>query len=141
MLDQLGAQLVDLGHGQPSVVRDEQRLGRAQPLGQLGDDALLVLFLHLLTSSKTIRARTQTDSLKEAKTSSPIRLGWTSAAERCCLELVEPPGSPKPPPLLSSRGGGRLAPGRCTVLAEIVVNGNAMNAEIERMPVVISANP
>jgi hypothetical protein len=33
---------------------------------------------------------------------------------------------------------GKLAPG---VLAEIIVNGNAMNAEIERIPVVISSNP
>jgi hypothetical protein len=36
---------------------------------------------------------------------------------------------------------GKLAPGRYTVLAEIVVNGNAMNAEIERVPVVIASNP
>jgi hypothetical protein len=33
----------------------------------------------------------------------------------------------------------RLAPGRYTVMAEIVVNGNAMNPEIERIPVVIGA--
>ena len=36
---------------------------------------------------------------------------------------------------------GKLAPRRCTVLAEIIVNGNAMNAEIEGIPVVISSNP
>jgi len=35
---------------------------------------------------------------------------------------------------------GKLAPGRYTVLAAIIVNGNAMNAEIERIPVVISSN-
>ncbi|HEY8872592.1 MAG TPA: hypothetical protein VIM52_06150, partial [Stellaceae bacterium] len=33
----------------------------------------------------------------------------------------------------------RLAPGRYTVMAQIVVNGNAMNPEIERIPVVIGA--
>jgi len=54
VLDQLGAELVDLGHGQAAVVRHEQRLGRAQPLGQLGDNSLFVLFLHQLTSSKRI---------------------------------------------------------------------------------------
>src|SRR6266851_5022465 len=32
---------------------------------------------------------------------------------------------------------GRLPPGRYTVMAEILVNGNAMNPEIERIPVVI----
>ncbi len=36
---------------------------------------------------------------------------------------------------------GKLAPGRYIVLAEIIVNGNAMNAEIERIPVVISSKP
>jgi len=36
---------------------------------------------------------------------------------------------------------GKLAPGRYTALAAIIVNGNAMNAEIERIPVVISSNP
>jgi hypothetical protein len=33
----------------------------------------------------------------------------------------------------------RLAPGRYTVMAEILVNGNAMNPRIERIPVVIGA--
>ena len=33
----------------------------------------------------------------------------------------------------------RLPPGRYTVMAEILVNGNAMNPEIERIPVVIGA--
>jgi hypothetical protein len=27
------------------------------------------------------------------------------------------------------------------VLAEIIVNGNAMNAEIKRIPIVVSSNP
>jgi hypothetical protein len=35
---------------------------------------------------------------------------------------------------------GKLAPGRYTVFAEIIVNGNAMNAEIQRIPVLISSN-
>ena len=34
---------------------------------------------------------------------------------------------------------GRLPPGRYTVMAEIVINGNAMNPAIERIPVVIGA--
>ena len=33
----------------------------------------------------------------------------------------------------------RLAPGQYTVMAEIVVNGNAINPEIERIPVVVGA--
>jgi hypothetical protein len=33
----------------------------------------------------------------------------------------------------------RLSPGRYTVMAEIVINGNAMNPAIERIPVVIGA--
>ena len=36
---------------------------------------------------------------------------------------------------------GKLAPGRYTVFAEIIVNGNAMNAEIQRIPVLIASNP
>lgn len=36
---------------------------------------------------------------------------------------------------------GKLPPGRYTVHAEIVVNGNAMNADIRRIPVLISSNP
>jgi hypothetical protein len=36
---------------------------------------------------------------------------------------------------------GKLAPGRFTLLAEIIVNGNAMNAEIRQIPLVISSNP
>lgn len=36
---------------------------------------------------------------------------------------------------------GKLAPGSYTVLAEIIVNGNTMNAEIRRTPVLISSNP
>jgi len=34
---------------------------------------------------------------------------------------------------------GRLPAGRYTVLAQVIVNSNAMNAEIERIPIVISA--
>ena len=33
--------------------------------------------------------------------------------------------------------GGKLPPGQFTLLAEIIVNGNAMNAEIKRIPIVI----
>jgi hypothetical protein len=36
---------------------------------------------------------------------------------------------------------GRLPPGQYTVMAEILVNGNAMNLEIERIPVVIGGKP
>jgi len=34
----------------------------------------------------------------------------------------------------------RLPAGQYTVMAEIIVNGNAMNSEIKRIPVVIGAN-
>jgi len=36
---------------------------------------------------------------------------------------------------------GRLPAGQYTVMAEILVNGNAMNSEIERIPVVIGGKP
>ena len=36
---------------------------------------------------------------------------------------------------------GRLPAGQYTVMAEILVNGNAMNPEIERIPVVIGGSP
>ena len=36
---------------------------------------------------------------------------------------------------------GRLSAGQYTVMAEIIVNGNAMNSEIERIPVVIGRKP
>jgi hypothetical protein len=36
---------------------------------------------------------------------------------------------------------GKLTPDSYTVLAEIVVNGNAMNAEIRRIPLLVSSNP
>jgi len=36
---------------------------------------------------------------------------------------------------------GRLPTGQYTVMAEILVNGNAMNPEIERIPVVIGGKP
>jgi hypothetical protein len=36
---------------------------------------------------------------------------------------------------------GRLPAGKYTVMAEILVNGNAMNPEIERIPVVIGGKP
>jgi hypothetical protein len=35
----------------------------------------------------------------------------------------------------------KLPVGRYTVMAEIIVNGNAMNAEVERIPVMISGRP
>jgi hypothetical protein len=34
---------------------------------------------------------------------------------------------------------GRLPPGQYTAMAEILVNGNAMNPEIERIPVAVGA--
>jgi hypothetical protein len=37
--------------------------------------------------------------------------------------------------------GGKLPAGQFTLLAEIVVNGNAMNAEIKRIPVVMPSAP
>src|SRR5436190_11149408 len=46
VLEQLAAQIVDLRHRQTAVVGDDQRFGRPEPIGQLGDDAGLVLFLH-----------------------------------------------------------------------------------------------
>ena len=36
---------------------------------------------------------------------------------------------------------GRLPAGHYTVMAEILVNGNAMNPEMERIPVVIGGKP
>ncbi len=36
---------------------------------------------------------------------------------------------------------GKLPAGRYTVMAEIIVNGNAMNAEVERIPVAIAGRP
>ena len=35
---------------------------------------------------------------------------------------------------------GKLPAGRYTAIAEITVNGNAMNADIQRIPVLISSN-
>ena len=37
--------------------------------------------------------------------------------------------------------GGKLPAGQFTLLAEIVVNGNAMNAEIKRIPIVMPSAP
>ena len=37
--------------------------------------------------------------------------------------------------------GGKLPPGQFTLLAEMIVNGNAMNAQVERVPVVVSPHP
>jgi hypothetical protein len=36
---------------------------------------------------------------------------------------------------------GRLPACQCTVMAKILVNGNAMNSEIDRIPVVIGRKP
>jgi hypothetical protein len=36
---------------------------------------------------------------------------------------------------------GMLAAGRYTIVALIAVNGNVMNADIHRIPVVISSSP
>ena len=36
--------------------------------------------------------------------------------------------------------GGKLSAGSYVVLAEIIVNGNAMDAKIERIPITISSN-
>src|SRR5947209_7837375 len=65
VLEQASSKRVDLGHRQAAVVGDHDRLRRAQPFGQLRDDALLVFLLHPLTSSKTTRARAQAGSSRE----------------------------------------------------------------------------
>jgi hypothetical protein len=49
-LDQLRAQLVDLRHRQPAVIRDEQRLRSLQSLRQLVDNVLFLLSLHLTST-------------------------------------------------------------------------------------------
>src|SRR3954469_23410814 len=49
-LEQLAAQLVDLGHRQAAVVGDHQGLARAQALGQLLDDSLFLGFQHVISS-------------------------------------------------------------------------------------------
>jgi len=36
---------------------------------------------------------------------------------------------------------GRLPAGRYTLFAQVVVNGNAMNVDVERIPLVISSGP
>ena len=36
---------------------------------------------------------------------------------------------------------GRLQAGRYTMLATLIVNGNAMNADIKRIPITVPANP
>ncbi len=48
LLDQLAAQLVDLGDGEAAVVRDDQRLGRLEPLGELLDQSFFLRSLHPL---------------------------------------------------------------------------------------------
>ena len=54
LLDQLAAQLVDLRDGEPAVVRDDQRLGRAQPLGELLDQSLFLGSVHSVAPLKRI---------------------------------------------------------------------------------------
>jgi len=44
VLEQLAAQLSDLRHGQAAVIGDDQRLGAAEPLGQLCDYSFLSAF-------------------------------------------------------------------------------------------------
>ena len=51
VLQQLGAEVVDLRHRQAAVVGHDQRLGRLEPFGQLRHDPLFVLFLHLTSSN------------------------------------------------------------------------------------------
>jgi hypothetical protein len=50
--EQLGAKCIDLRHRQAAVVRDDQRVGRAQALGQIGDDAFLLFLVHVISSRK-----------------------------------------------------------------------------------------
>ena len=50
VIEELAAQLVDLGHRQAAVVGDDQRVRRAQPLRQLRDDLGLVFPEHLISS-------------------------------------------------------------------------------------------
>src|SRR5205823_4910794 len=113
--DQLRPKLVDLRHGQPAVVGDHQRVGRSEPLGQLGDHSLLVLFLHLLTSSN--ESSPHKGGLAEGgKTSSPIRLDWTSALSGRQLSsatglLPKPELLPAPPTPRRSHGSSACRPG------------------------------
>ena len=49
-------------------------------------------------------------------------------------------------PLAEDKGfhidlGGKLPPGQFTLLAEIIVNGNAVNVDIKRIPIVIPSDP
>ena len=55
VLDQLRAELVELGDGQAAVVRDDHRLARLQPLGELCDQALLFRSVHSKPPPKRIR--------------------------------------------------------------------------------------
>src|SRR5215204_2334888 len=57
VLEHLGPHAVDLGHGQPAVVRDDQRVGRAQPLDEVCDHAFLLSFQHRNHLLETNRAR------------------------------------------------------------------------------------
>src|SRR5205085_3010359 len=103
VLEQLRPQVVDLRHRQAAVIGDEQRVGLAQPVGQLGDQPLLVFFLHLLTSSKSNRARTQAGSLRRRKplhrsaSGRPLPCGcFLSLASGVMRELLLPAPPPAP---------------------------------------------
>ena len=50
VLEHLGPHAVDLGHRQAAVVRDDQRVGCAQPLDELCDHPFLVSFQQRITS-------------------------------------------------------------------------------------------
>jgi hypothetical protein len=49
-VEQARPQIVDLRHGQPAVVRDEQRVGGFQPRGQLVDNLFFLFLLHLTST-------------------------------------------------------------------------------------------
>src|SRR4029078_2834573 len=54
---QLDAELVELRVRQPAVVRDDERVGRAQLLGELCDDLFLLCSLHVDSSAPSSRKR------------------------------------------------------------------------------------
>ena len=114
------AQAVDLGVRQAAVVGDEQRLRRAQPLGQLGDHPFLVLFMHLSPPLANDRARTEAGSERGEEIVAPERrLGRTSAPLSRALPAVFGDGlcdgelgrDARPPARAPRRCRGR-APGR-----------------------------
>ena len=65
------AQRVDLRHRQAAVVGDDQRLARAQPLGQLGDDLFLLGFVHVTSSGNDEPARRRAGGDVQAPSTPP----------------------------------------------------------------------